>query len=307
MQLSISDINELLDLNGGKYAVSNLSEAYSFCKKVALGHYENFPVGSILIPADKRDFFFSVYTFARIADDIADEGDGSAEDKTSSLVKLLGNLRYTIENEISPGNPLFLALKDTMLKKDIPLTPFEKLIKAFLQDSNFVQPLTMQDNIEYCKHSANPIGEIVLRIFESYNEQTAKYSDAICTGLQLVNFWQDISRDYNAGRIYIPKENLEKYKLDDKVIFNSTSEADIEQCLQEIYDYTEKLFIFGVDIIKYLKNKRLIFEILMTVEGGKRILEKTRRLGKNIITVRPSLRKTDFVYLLIKNFVRYKI
>ena len=296
-----SDIFELLQYDGGRFGVSNIEEAYNFCRKVTTSHYENFPVGSILIPKKYRPYFFSVYTFSRLADDIADELDGeSPQTKIDALKKLSELFQNFQPSHNSLNNPLLWALSDTMEKKELPQEPFQKLIKAFIMDSEFVQPETMDDNINYCKFSANPVGEIVLRIFDNYNSTTAPLSDSICTGLQLVNFWQDISSDKLKDRIYLPKENLRKYGLDEKMIFGEVPKVKLEACLKDIYEITEKFFIFGVHLIKYLENKRLKLEIALTVEGGKMILEKVKKSGVGIVRTRPKLGKTDILKIFMK-------
>lgn len=300
---SKADILELLESNGGKYGVFTLDEAYKFCREVSNSHYENFQVGSILVPKNQRNYFYSIYTFSRLADDISDElTDTNSETKISYLDKLLDLIRNFDNNSIGPKNPLSWALNDTIKMKGIPFTPFEKLVYAFKMDSDFKQPQTMEDNLTYCIYSANPIGELVLRLFDNYNEKTSVYSDAICTGLQLVNFWQDISNDIVKNRIYLPKDILAKYELDEKTLFSDTPKPKLDACLQEIYDYTENFFIFGVELIKFIENKRLKYEITLTVLSGKRILEKVKNYGTDIVWRRPSLRKIDYLALLIQLF-----
>ena len=294
------DIFELLQSDGGRFGVSNLDDAYNFCRKVTTSHYENFPVGSILIPKKYRPYFFSVYTFSRLADDIADElDDESSETKIEALTKLSELIQSFQPSASNKNNPLLWALSDTMERKELPQEPFQKLIKAFIMDSEFVQPENMEDNINYCKYSANPVGEIVLRIFDNYNPTTAPLSDSICTGLQLVNFWQDISTDKLKNRLYIPKETLRKFGLDEKMLFGDAPKVNLDACLKDIYDFTEKFFIFGVELIKYLENKRLKLEIALTVEGGKMILDKVKKTGVGIVRTRPKLGKTDILKIFI--------
>lgn len=300
---SKSDIFALLEEDGGKFGVNSLEESYLFCKNVSNKHYENFPVGSIIVPSSHRNYFYSVYTFSRLADDIADElDDESSETKIDALNKLSSLIKEFSPKSDRLNNPLLWALSDTIAKKSIPYEPFEKLNKAFIMDSEFVHPATMQDNINYCQYSANPVGEIVLRIFDNYNETTAPLSDSICTGLQLVNFWQDISEDIKKNRIYIPIEVLQKYNLDEKTLFLAPPQAQLDACLQDIYDYTEKFFIFGKDLVNYIKNKRLKLEIAIISESGMKILQNVRNSRNEIVFVKPKLSKSDFLKIFFRLF-----
>jgi phytoene/squalene synthetase len=204
-------------------------------------------------------------------------------------------------------NPIFVSLSDTIRQRYIPIEPFLKLIEAFKSDVIFNQPYTNDDNINYCKNSANPIGELILRITENYNTENAKYSDAICTGLQLVNFWQDISSDYKKGRIYIPEMILNKYNLDPNNILNYYNNKSFNACLTEIYDYTENFFSFGKNLIKYLVGLRLKLEISLTIEGGLKILEKLRKLGPEIVNQKPELNKYDLGIILVNVFKKHSV
>jgi squalene synthase HpnC len=304
----LDDYLEILKEDGGKFSVNSLDEAYNFCKKVSLSHYENFPVGSILIPKNYRKYFFSVYFFSRLADDLSDE---LPNEKPEYRIELLNKLIFLIKSDINENavkfNPLKIAIKDTILNKNMTYEPFEKLVKAFEMDANFMQPQTMNDNIEYCKFSANPVGELVLRIFDNYDSTTSLYSDSICTGLQFVNFWQDISVDKSKNRIYLPKQILEKYEITQNTLFSNPPKPKLEECLKEIYDYTEKFFIFGFSLIKFIENKRLKIEIALTIEGGKRILEKVEKQGTNIIYVRPKLNKMDVFIIILRLLTKYRI
>jgi squalene synthase HpnC len=295
---SKEDILEMLKPDGGRFSVKGLDEAYKFCEKIATSHYENFPVGSVLIPKTYRKHFFSVYVFSRLADDIADElTNETPEFRIQQLRNLLNLIKNQIDSSAQKFNPLALALCNTIYEKKLPIEPFERLIKAFEIDSEFIQPNNMDDNLEYCKYSANPVGELVLKIFDNYDNETAPLSDSICTGLQLVNFWQDISRDYKINRIYIPKDKLNLYKINDFYELNDYEIKNFDECLKDIYDFSEKFFIFGYNLVKLIKNKRLKVEIALTIEGGKRILLKTRNLNTDILVQRPVLKVTDFVVI----------
>lgn len=303
MLLEPKDIEEILKPDGGKFKVDSVESAFIFCKKIALKHYENFPVGSVIIPKSLRKHFFSVYAYSRLADDIADEylhefGKSKAIAGLELFEKYLLDDNYAIAQA---GNPVFIALAATRKEKNLPAEPFQKLLKAFLQDINFVQAETISDSLSYCQNSANPVGEIVLRLFDLYNSKTAPLSDNICTALQLANFWQDISVDRTNGREFIPKSYLSKYGLRIDNLFSSENSIKLYKCLSELYDYTYELFDNGAELVDYIDNFRLKLEIVLTINGGLKILQKTKRLNVNILEKRPKLNIIDIINIMIKS------
>ncbi len=162
-------------------------------------------------------------------------------------------------------------------------------------DCGFKQADDWNDLLLYCKYSANPVGELVLRVFGLYDDKRAYLSDCICTALQLTNFWQDFSVDIPNGRIFIPKVLLRKYSIgNEEIIVKKNTEL-----LIEIYKFTENLFVIGKDLVNLLTPKRLQLEISLTHKGGKAILNKCKDLGPDIFTVRPKLTKTDFIKILL--------
>jgi squalene synthase HpnC len=295
------NILELLKPDGGVYKAGSVDEAYDFCKSVTKAHYENFPVGSFIIPKKLRKHFYSIYSFARVADDFGDELSAIGKDKQleslTEFEKLLYDESFKSSNS---GNPVFLALHNTMTEKDIPREPFSKLITAFKRDVCFEQPKNFAELEDYCSYSANPVGELVLRLFGLYNKETENYSDSICTGLQLVNFWQDLSGDLRIGRLYIPFELLDKYGLNKDNLHDEKNSVIFNTCLDELYNITETYFLFGYGLIKFLGNKRLRFEITATVEGGLKILNKLRRNGIRVLTYRPRLNRVDYINIFFK-------
>jgi len=301
MKIKAEDLTDLSKPDGGKFKVNSLNEAQEFCRKLAAGHYENFPVGSVIIDRNLRPDYFSVYAFSRTADDIADEL--THLDKTE-MISVLDNYRDLLYNEdfnsSESGNPIFIALRHTTEKHDIPAAVLEKLLTAFKRDINFAQARNLDDHLDYCKYSANPVGELVLRIHGAYNSETAPLSDKICTGLQLVNFWQDLSRDIKIGRHFIPKDLLSKFELTKENLFDDKNSAKLKLCLNELYDYTESLFDEGRELIPHLPGFRLKKEIAVTIKGGMRILNKSRSLGSEIIYRRPKLNGIDIASILFR-------
>ena len=300
------DLFSLASPDGGRFAVDNPDAAYDFCRQRAQTHYENFPVGSMLIPGEQRPHIFAVYAFSRIADDISDELTDYPKEKRIELLEGM-KAELSSENYHQAGNPVFMALKKTMKTKLIPPEPLEKLIDAFIMDVNFRQPQDYTDLEYYCVHSANPVGELVLRIFDQYNEKNAYLSDKICTGLQLVNFWQDLSRDMKIGRFYIPENLMNKYKITQENIQYSENSKKVEEILNEIYDYSENFFKIGVKLVEYLKPLRLKAEIAVTIEGGMTILDKTRKLKAEILFRRPKINKTGIISVLIRSLFKHRV
>mgnify|MGYP001191195872 CR=1 FL=1 len=308
MKFTYQELRDLTTKNGGAFSVKCIDNAYIFCERLSKKHYENFPVGSILIPHSKRKYFFAVYAVARISDDIADELlDIDPEIRIEMLNQIADLINDNRSIDMTSGNPIIMALMDTMKHCNIPARAVTDLLKAFKMDLNFRQPKNWDEIEYYCKHSANPVGEVILRIFDNYNETTAEYSDAICTGLQLVNFWQDLSRDIPDGRIYIPESELKKHSIEINDLLNQNNINNLESCLIDIFDKTEKYFVKGKNLIGFLTSKRLKAEIAFTVEGGLKILKKNRILGKKLLSVRPTVKILDLFPLFINVILNHKL
>ncbi len=298
----------LTTFSGVEHSITDISSAEMFCKSIAVGHYENFPVASVLLPKAQRQDIYNIYAFARTSDDIADTLlHLNTSERILLLDDYLNNLRLYCKTAKSESdfnskftNPILLALSGTINKLKLPIEPFERLIKAFQMDSDFTHAESWDDLLNYCKHSANPIGELVLRVFGLYNERSGYLSDNICTALQLANFWQDFSEDLPNGRCFIPKEVLDKYNLSATNYAEWQNSKEFDKCLSDIYDFTENFFDIGKELLKLLKPKRLKMEINATWLGGRLILKKTKALGASILTQRPKIRKSEMMSLFIK-------
>jgi len=282
----------------------DVERSYQFCKSVVKNHYENFPVGSFLIPPGHRRFFYSIYTFARLADDIADSNYYSLE--TTHRLSLLNKLESSINllqtsNKIN--NPVFLALKDTIERKELPLEPFHKLLNAFKMDVCFIQPNNWNELENYCSFSANPVGELILRLFGECNQMNLEFSNKICTGLQLANFWQDLSIDIPLGRNYIPKDVMNRFGLNFNSQVTSKEKDKLELCFEYLIQRTKEYLLDGWQLVLYLQDKRLKFEIDAIVNSGLRILSKEKRLGARLIRKRPKLNLLDFVSVIFNVFL----
>ncbi|TAE33049.1 MAG: squalene synthase HpnC [Candidatus Kapaibacterium sp.] len=302
--------NELLDLTffqGGHFAIRTKKEAFAFCTTLANTHYENFPVGSVLIPRDLRAHFYSVYAFSRLADDIADElPNTSANEKRAALERLEALLFVHAPDELQ--NPIFRALHATMREKNIPPLPFQKLLQAFRMDSEFQQARHWEELEYYCAHSANPVGELVLRLYGIYSPTLAPLSDAVCTALQLTNFWQDFSRDIPQGRIFIPQDILQEFGLSSEDIrhFHAAPETistkiienQFLPCFQLLFHKTKLYFADGSALLSHIADTRLRAELALTISGGETVLKAAYNLGFRILHERPKLSKYTFPRVL---------
>ncbi|MDP2390893.1 MAG: squalene/phytoene synthase family protein, partial [Acidobacteriota bacterium] len=178
----------------------NLQQAYAACQRLAESHYENFPVASRLMPARLRPHVAAIYAFARTADDFADEPGREPEER----LRLLEEWRRKLYEP--PVDDTFIALHDTIERFDLPIGLFEDLISAFTQDVSTTRYASWNDVLDYCRRSANPVGRLVLRLSGYRDEALDRASDAVCTALQLTNFWQDLAIDWPRGRLYVPEE-----------------------------------------------------------------------------------------------------
>lgn len=304
MKFSDEELLELTQPDGGRFSVANEREAFAFCGRLALGHYENFPVGSILIPSKLRPHFYSAYAFSRIADDIGDELGHLGE---ATQFDALKKFEALLENGYALGNPIFTALNITRRSFSIPSAPFHRLIEAFRRDVLFRQPNTFADLLEYCSYSANPVGEIVLYIAGAANDTTIKFSDKICSALQLTNFWQDISRDFKRNRMYIPQELTGKAEYCSDYLLGEEFRRKFLFALPQLIVETRELFATGRKLLQFLPYKRLKLEIAATIEGGEKILKKTERLGMRILAERPALTFTDGIAITCNILLRRRL
>lgn len=304
MHFSKDELFDLTSQSGGKFGCLEIEEAYNFCKSIATSHYENFPVASALLSKKIRKYIYAVYSFSRIADDIADELTDIADEKRitvlDQMTKLLEVNYFSEDFKYQKKNPVFFALCDTIHKNVLPLQLFLRLINAFKQDVLFIQPETFDDLVLYCDNSANPIGEIVLRLHNITSKSAINFSNYVCTALQLINFWQDISVDIKKNRIYIPKSILRKYNLDKQSFFSSSNKKIKRELLNELYDKTQAIMDSGKPLINQILYFRLRLEVKAIIFSGERILKKIRKIGENILNLKIKLNKFDITFLLIK-------
>ena len=204
--------------------------ARAFCRAVAAGHYENFAVATLLVPRRLRQHVATIYTFARWADDLADEA-ASPEAATAALADWRRGLDDCFAGR--PQHPVYVALAKTVDETGLSIKPFADLIDAFTQDQSKTRYATRDELEDYCTRSANPVGRIVLGLEGCLDPELVKMSDAICTGLQLVNFWQDITRDRLAGRMYLPQADMAAHGVDASMLEQSPASPELQSLLRE--------------------------------------------------------------------------
>lgn len=265
---------------------------------LAKTHYENFPVASFLLPKSKRSDIALIYWFARTADDFADEGQFSASERISALNAIE---KYFLDslNGIYVNNE-FKGLSDVVVRNNLNPVDFINLISAFRQDVIKKRYENFDEILDYCKRSANPVGRIVLDIFNIRNADAYNYSDKICTALQLTNFYQDVEIDYNKGRIYFPLDEMKHFNVDESIFEMKENNPNFSALLKYSIDRTRVLFSEGKNLFPFLKG-RLKTEIKWTVAGGEKILSKIEKNNYQIFGNRPKLNKTDIITILLKS------
>ncbi|MCH7773211.1 MAG: squalene synthase HpnC [Bacteroidetes bacterium] len=277
-----------------------LNSAYSKSLKFAKSHYENFPVVSFLIPKNLRKHVAIIYWFARTADDYADEGNFSKGERLEKLNNFEFRLKQLLNGKAESDYEF--ALANTIIEKKLTTENFYNLIKAFKQDVIKNRYENFDEVIDYCKHSANPVGRLILELFDIRSEEAIKYSDKICTALQLTNFLQDVSIDYKKGRIYLPKDEMEMLQITEKLFEYKENNHKLKQLVKHSVDRIQNLFNEGKKLFPLLSG-RLKVEIIWTVAGGEEILDQVRKNDYNVLNNRPELSKTRMLSLFLKSLI----
>jgi squalene synthase HpnC len=270
---------------------------------MAVDHYENFPVASVLLPRRLRRPVTDIYRFARAADDIADEGDASDAERLTALAAFRAEL-HRIGAE--PGStsppaadlaPIFAPLSRTLTQYQLPITPFLDLLSAFEQDVSVKRYEDYASLLDYCSRSANPVGRLMLHLYEAATPENLAQSDAICTGLQLVNFWQDVRVDWRKQRIYLPREDMLRHHVTEQDIATCRLSPQWRELMAYQVQRTRALLHSGAPLARRLPG-RIGLELRLIVQGGLRILERIERCGYDVFMNRPELGWKDWVVML---------
>lgn len=276
-----------------------LDRAYEYCGRLARSHYENFPVGSALIPKRLRKHFYSIYAFARIADDFADEGYGQGYSERERL-ELLDQWRRMLIEALAgrARHPVFVALARTSSEFQLPAALFEDLLSAFAQDVTVRRYGSFEQLLDYCRRSANPIGRLVLLLFGYREEQRHRWSDDICTALQLANHWQDVAVDLDKDRIYLPQDDLSRFALSPDDLIRHGASSGFKRLMQFEVERARAMFARGKPLCTAVSG-RLGLELRSVWLGGIRILDRIERNGCDIFDNRPVITSTDKLKILL--------
>jgi squalene synthase HpnC len=272
--------------------------AYEYCENLARLHYENFPVGSILIPRRLRKHFYSIYAFARTADDFADEGyteSYSTRQRLELLEEWRDMLRQAFKGHAT--HPVFIALRQTQAQFDLPIALFEDLLSAFMQDVIVCRYASFGELLDYCRRSANPVGRLILLLFGYLDEKLHSWSDDICTALQLANHWQDVAIDLAKDRVYIPTEDLARFGISADDLKSLHAEERFKRLMQFEVARARDLFTRGKPLCVSVSG-RLGLELRGVWLGGTRILDLIEQNNYDVFTRRPVITSADKLRIL---------
>ena len=269
-----------------------------------LDHYENFPVASVLLPARLRPAVQVIYAFARSADDIADEGDAQPAERLAALHAYETALTR-IEQGAAQEEPLFTALAGVIRQYRLPLAPFFALLSAFKQDIVTTRYQTFASLLDYCDRSANPVGVLMLHLYGHASPQNLCDSDAICSALQLINFWQDVGIDWQKVRIYLPLEDLQRFGVTEADIaagaVDDAAPGNVDQAWRRLMAFevarARAMMLSGAPLVRRLPG-RIGWELRLVIQGGLRILERIETGDYDVFRRRPKLGARDWFAIL---------
>jgi squalene synthase HpnC len=273
----------------GGTPASTLAAAEACCRRIARRHYENFTVATRLVPGHLRQHLANVYAFARWSDDVADEAPSPA----AAAVRLAA-WRRELEACFTgrADHPVFVALAETVRRTGVPFEPFSALLDAFAEDQRFdaagvaVRYPTRAALVSYCQRSADPVGRIVLALEGCRDPELVSLSDSICTGLQLVNFWQDVRRDRLAGRVYLPRDDMERFGVDATLLDAAAAAASLRALIRDEVAWARGCFDRGAPLAR-LAPPALRPAITMFIGGGRAVADAIERNDYDTLARRP--------------------
>ena len=267
---------------------------------MGVDHYENFPVASVLLPARLRRPVALIYRFAREADDFADEGDRTAEARLADLDRFRQELAR-IANGRTPEIAWFSDLADIIAQHRLPIAAFEALLSAFSQDVTKTRYANHAEVLDYCRRSADPVGRLLLALYEEQGTDSLRWSDAICSSLQLINFLQDVAIDFAKDRIYLPQDEMRRFGITEQQIERQDAGPQWQALMKFEIDRARALLHSGVPLGRRLKG-RVGLEMRMIIAGGARILDKIEAVRGDVFRARPMLRPFDWPLMLLRSF-----
>jgi squalene synthase HpnC len=269
--------------------------ARAYCRNLARSHYENFTVASWLLPRDLRPHFYHVYAYCRWADDLADET-GDRQQSLQLLDWWEDELQACYQGRA--WHPVFQALTETIREFSIPIEPLADLLVAFRQDQSVARYETFDELLHYCRYSANPVGRLVLYLGRAHNDECGKLADQVCTGLQLANFWQDVARDFDRGRVYLPQETCRRFNYEPAMFERREYNSAFHQVLKFEVDRAETFLRSGLPLVERVPSI-LAADVWLFIQGGLKILSHIRQLDYNVWACRPQVSKLDQLSLLV--------
>ncbi|OYP31074.1 squalene synthase HpnC [Rhodopirellula sp. MGV] len=270
----------------GAHSASILRQSERACRQLARRHYENFLVASILLPRRLRQPFYNIYAFCRTADDVADES-GRPDLALQGLDRIAEGLDALFAGN-PPADDFYPALADTVATFNLRQEPFFDLISAFRQDQTVTRYATLEQLLDYCARSANPVGRLVLQLADIRDARRVELSDQICTGLQLANFAQDVGRDYSIGRVYLPSDWCQRHGVTTEMLSQKTTPDGLRRLLREFCDFAESCFDRGMPLADEVP-KWLAADIKLFIHGGLETLAAVRRFDFDVLRKRPKV------------------
>ena len=274
----------------------SLQHAQSYCERLARSHYENFSVASWFLPRGLRQHFFNVYAYCRISDDLGDET-GDADASLRLLDEWEAELNACYEG--SPRHPVFVALAGTVRQFDIPKQTFADLLTAFRQDQTVTRYQSFDDLLGYCHYSANPVGHLVLYLCGYRDPERQQLSDFTCTALQLANFWQDVSVDYEKDRIYLPLEDLNRFGVSEDEVAAKRNTAQFREMMRFEVERAREWFDRGLPLVGKV-SRELAVDLELFSRGGQEILKAIERQNFAVLGCRPAISKSRKLALVAR-------
>ena len=272
-----------------------VESAYRHCQRIARNHYENFPVASLALPRNMRPAVATIYAFARGADDFADEGDRTPAQRLALLNRYTDQL-HRLQDDAHVDDPVFTALHDTVKKYQLPWHLFHDLLTAFKMDVTTQRYATFNELLNYCRYSANPVGRLMLHLFNQATPENCRMSDRICSALQLINFWQDLAQDYDENnRIYVPLEDMQQHAVSEEHFRDRRSDDAMHRLMALQHQRARTLLEEGAPLAYQMKG-RLGLQLRLTVLGGGRVLHALEQLDN--LFARPRLKVNDWLLIL---------
>lgn len=296
----MSAANQIWSHLPAEYAIParapSLPDAYSYCERLARTHYENFSVATWFLPKRLRQHFFNVYAYCRISDDLGDETGNPA-----ASLQLLDQWECELNAcyDRTPRHPVFVALAGTVREFEIPKHEFADLLTAFRQDQTVTRYETFEDLLDYCRNSANPVGHLVLYLCGYRDAERQQLSDFTCTALQLANFWQDVSIDYEKGRIYLPLESLRRFQVTEADIAGKNNSRQFRELMRSEVQRAREWFDRGLPLIDKV-SRELAIDVELFSRGGQEILNAIERQDYAVLGRRPAISKSRKLALVAR-------